>query len=196
MRTHDRVERAAQLESDTVATSRVVVLPRRSAAGWLIAAAGTPLLALIVTNLRAHIELSGVLLLFLLLVVGVAVVGGIWPALATSVGAFLVANYYFTPPFYTLTIRETHNILALIVFVIVAAVVSALVGMVARRESEATEATAVNELRAALLAAVSHDLRTPLSSIKASVTSLLQPDVVWNPDDTREFLRTIDAESD
>jgi two-component system sensor histidine kinase KdpD len=53
-----------------------------------------------------------------------------------------------------------------------------------------------NELRTALLAAVSHDLRTPLSSIKASVTSLLQDDVRWTPEATREFLTTIDEESD
>ena len=53
-----------------------------------------------------------------------------------------------------------------------------------------------NELRTALLAAVSHDLRTPLASIKASVTSLLQRDVAWTPEATREFLETIDEESD
>jgi two-component system sensor histidine kinase KdpD len=53
-----------------------------------------------------------------------------------------------------------------------------------------------NELRTALLAAVSHDLRTPLSSIKASVTSLLQQDVRWTPEATREFLETIDEETD
>ena len=53
-----------------------------------------------------------------------------------------------------------------------------------------------NELRTALLAAVSHDLRTPLASIKASVTSLLQRDVAWTPDATREFLETIDEETD
>ncbi len=53
-----------------------------------------------------------------------------------------------------------------------------------------------NELRTALLAAVSHDLRTPLASIKASVTSLLQRDMEWTPDATREFLETIDEESD
>ncbi|HEY3722084.1 MAG TPA: sensor histidine kinase KdpD [Acidimicrobiia bacterium] len=53
-----------------------------------------------------------------------------------------------------------------------------------------------NELRTALLAAVSHDLRTPLASIKASVTSLLQRDVVWTPDATSEFLDTIDEETD
>jgi two-component system sensor histidine kinase KdpD len=53
-----------------------------------------------------------------------------------------------------------------------------------------------NELRTALLAAVSHDLRTPLASIKASVTSLLQRDVQWTTEATREFLETIDEETD
>jgi two-component system sensor histidine kinase KdpD len=51
-------------------------------------------------------------------------------------------------------------------------------------------------LRTALLQAVSHDLRTPLSSIKASVTSLLQDDVAWSPAERAEFLSTIDAEVD
>ena len=53
-----------------------------------------------------------------------------------------------------------------------------------------------NELRTALLAAVSHDLRTPLSSIKASVSSLLQRDVDFTPAATRELLETIDEGAD
>ena len=53
-----------------------------------------------------------------------------------------------------------------------------------------------NELRTALLAAVSHDLRTPLSSIKASVSSLLQRDVDFTPSATRELLETIDEGAD
>ncbi len=64
---------------------------------------------------------------------------------------------------------------------------------------EAARARALVEadnLRTAILRAVSHDLRTPLSSIKASVTSLLQSDVTWPPDAEREFLKTIDEESD
>ncbi|HEV7719998.1 MAG TPA: ATP-binding protein, partial [Iamia sp.] len=48
----------------------------------------------------------------------------------------------------------------------------------------------------ALLRAVSHDLRTPLASMKASVTSLMQDDVTWGPADTRTFLETIDTEAD
>jgi two-component system, OmpR family, sensor histidine kinase KdpD len=53
-----------------------------------------------------------------------------------------------------------------------------------------------NALRTALLQAVSHDLRTPLASIKASVSSLLQADVAWSPEQTAEFLVTIDDETD
>ncbi len=51
-------------------------------------------------------------------------------------------------------------------------------------------------MRTALLAAVSHDLRTPLSSIKASVSSLLQRDVDFTPTATRELLETIDDGAD
>jgi len=70
-----------------------------------------------------------------------------------------------------------------------------------RRQLRAEAAVAAglaeaNNLRAALLAAVSHDLRTPLSSIKAAATSLLQQDVDWTPQATRELLATIDEESD
>ena len=53
-----------------------------------------------------------------------------------------------------------------------------------------------NDLRNALLAAVSHDLRTPLASIKALTSGWLEPDVDWSPADTHEFISTIDAEAD
>jgi two-component system sensor histidine kinase KdpD len=70
-----------------------------------------------------------------------------------------------------------------------------------RRQLRAEAAVAAglaeaNDLRAALLAAVSHDLRTPLSSIKAAATSLLQRDVDWTPQATSELLATIDEEAD
>ena len=64
-------------------------------------------------------------------------------------------------------------------------------------EAETAETlAAANELRAALLSAVSHDLRTPISAVKASVTSLLQEDVDWTPEARHEFLETIDEETD
>ena len=65
-----------------------------------------------------------------------------------------------------------------------------------RAPQTAGTVSAANELRAALLSAVSHDLRTPISAIKASVTSLLQQDVEWTSEARQEFLETIDEETD
>jgi two-component system sensor histidine kinase KdpD len=53
-----------------------------------------------------------------------------------------------------------------------------------------------NELRTALLRAVSHDLRTPLASIKVSATNLLADDIQLGPAATHELLTTIDIEAD
>jgi len=53
-----------------------------------------------------------------------------------------------------------------------------------------------DELRAALVSSVSHDLRTPLTSIKAAASSLLQDDVAWNEEERRSFSQTIEHEAD
>ncbi len=51
-------------------------------------------------------------------------------------------------------------------------------------------------LRSALLSSVSHDLRTPLSSIKAAASSLLQEDVEWDEETRRSFAHAIEHEAD
>jgi len=53
-----------------------------------------------------------------------------------------------------------------------------------------------NRTRTALLAGVSHDLRTPLASIKAAVSSLRQDDVAWSPADEAELLESIEESAD
>ncbi len=66
-----------------------------------------------------------------------------------------------------------------------------------RRESLQVEVLQrTDELRAALLSSVSHDLRTPLSSIKASATSLLAEDVQWDEETRRSFALAIEQEAD
>ena len=94
------------------------------------------------------------MLLFLLVVVVVALVGGFWPALLAAVGGSLLLNYYFTPPLHTFTISETNNALALVVFVVVAALVSSVVDLAARRTRQAARATAEAETLATLAGSV------------------------------------------
>ena len=290
------------------------VLPiRRQVAGAILGAILLPVLTVVMAGMRDSLELPGTLLLYLLAVVAVAAIGGVLPALAASVAAFLLANFYFIPPLHEFAIHEGKDLIALIVFLLVAGVVSGFVHVAARRSAEAARARAeaetlarlggqlmteedplpllistlrttfglsamavlqqsgdgwivetsagapvpespeegdlsipidsemqlvvvgpglaaddlsllqgftgqlalalerrqlraeaavaaglaeANDLRAALLAAVSHDLRTPLSSIKAAATSLLQRDVDWTPQATSELLATIDEEAD
>jgi two-component system sensor histidine kinase KdpD len=69
----------------------------------------------------------------------------------------------------------------------------------ARLRTQAAQAEALAEgdrMRTALLRAVSHDLRTPLASIKASVSSLRQTDVRWTPQDEAELLANIEQNAD
>ena len=64
-------------------------------------------------------------------------------------------------------------------------------------ESQARhEAEVANDLKLKFLAMISHELRTPLTSIKGFATTLLAEDVVWSPDKQRDFLQTINTESD
>ncbi len=68
-----------------------------------------------------------------------------------------------------------------------------------RLRTQAAQAEALaegNRMRTALLAAVSHDLRTPLASIKASVSTLRQTDVQWAPADEAALLATIEQSAD
>lgn len=65
-----------------------------------------------------------------------------------------------------------------------------------RAEREAAALAEIDRFRTALLRSVSHDLRTPLASIKASASSLLQDDIHWPPEVQREFISMIVEESD
>jgi two-component system sensor histidine kinase KdpD len=66
-----------------------------------------------------------------------------------------------------------------------------------RREAEvAAELSETNRMRTALLAAVSHDLRAPLATIKAAVTELLSDEVEFPAETVAQFLQMIDEETD
>ena len=68
--------------------------------------------------------------------------------------------------------------------------------MLSGEAEEARTLATVDHQRTSLLAAVGHDLRTPLAGIKAAVSSLRQPDVDWSEDERAELLATIEESTD
>ncbi|MDT5195521.1 MAG: two-component system, OmpR family, sensor histidine kinase KdpD, partial [Mycobacterium sp.] len=84
---------------------------------------------------------------------------------------------------------------------VLGAVAKQAAGLVRQREltEEAGKAESIaqaDELRRALLSAVSHDLRTPLAGAKAAVSSLRSDDVGFSPEDTAELLATVEESID
>ena len=288
---------------------------RRQLSGAALALAGLPLLTIALVHLRSTLSIESQVLIYLAAVVVVAVVGGLVVALITAFVATFLINWYFVKPVHTLDVAQSEQALALVVFLLVAGVVSGAVELAARRaraaerarneaetlsalaggdvgepdalrdvlgrarnafgmESvalkardpetgeweevdqvgwglegneaplrfdvpigrnlrlvgrgpalfaedqrvlhafasaaqtayagrrlsakarEAGELEAADRQRTSLLAAVGHDLRTPLANIKASVSTLRQTDVAWPAETRDELLETIEASAD
>jgi two-component system sensor histidine kinase KdpD len=137
---------------------------RRRIAGFALAVLGLPLLTLALRALDDQLSLPSNILLFLAAVVAIALTGGLWPALLAAVGGSLLLNYFFTPPVHTWTIAERENVLALAVFVVIAAAVSAVVDIAARRTRQAARASADASTLAAVAGSVLRGAR-PLPAL-------------------------------
>ncbi|GAA4927378.1 two-component system sensor histidine kinase KdpD [Nonomuraea thailandensis] len=130
-------------------TRQGAALPRsRRLSGWALALLGIPLLT--VALQPVGLTLPSEILIFLLLVVAVALTGGRWPALTAAVLGFGLLNWFFTPPLHTLSIAQPENVLALAIFVLVAAMVSTVVDLAARRSREAARSRADAEVLSTL----------------------------------------------
>ncbi|WP_131740943.1 sensor histidine kinase [Actinomadura roseirufa] len=123
---------------------------RRRHAGFLIAALGLPLLTVLLYHLRGELSLTSDILLFQAAVVGVALVGGLYPALFAAIAGTLLLNYYFTPPIGTFTVQRPEALLQLGVYVVVGITVSTIVDVTARRGREAARARADAEVLSTL----------------------------------------------
>jgi two-component system sensor histidine kinase KdpD len=95
--------------------------------------------------LREDLSTSTVALLFLLPVLICTTLWGFWPGILSAFLAFLAYNYLFLQPYYTFRVHQTQDIVALVIFLLVAILISQLVGrakasleMAVARESETT----------------------------------------------------------
>ncbi|MWK37690.1 DUF4118 domain-containing protein [Actinomadura sp. J1-007] len=123
---------------------------RRRGAGFLLAALGLPLLTLLLDHVRGPVSLTSDILLFQAAVIGVALVGGLYPALFAAVAGSLLLNWFFTPPLHTFTVHDPEALLQLLVYVVVGVTVSTIVDVTARRSREAGQARADAEVLSTL----------------------------------------------
>ncbi len=137
MVSHERVSKGRRLPPISPGLT-----PRRRLLGAATAVALPPLLALGLSQARGTLNLTSGVLLFLLAVVGTALIGGWWPALLAAVLSSVLLNYYFTPPLHNWSIAERNNVLALLVYMAVGAMVSRVVDLAARRTGQAARAAA------------------------------------------------------
>ncbi|MFG1603430.1 DUF4118 domain-containing protein [Actinoplanes sp. NPDC049265] len=170
---------------------------KRSRVGGVIAAVGALGVATgAMVPFRDSLALPVVVLLFLVPVLVGAAFGGLWPALGAAVAAELLVNWFFVPPYRTLAVQGSENLVALVVYLLVAVAAGLAVDATAARAAEAARLAETDRLRSALLGAVGHDLRTPLAGIKAAVSSLRQPDVTFSDEDRGELLATVEESAD
>jgi K+-sensing histidine kinase KdpD len=150
---------------------------RTRASIWALAFLTLTAATLALFAVRDHLGEAHVALVFLLVVLGASAAGGRILGIATALVAFLAFDWFFLPPYNTLLLRNPFDWLVLFVF-LVTSVVAAQLLYRARSERAAVErAEALREadkLKDALLASLSHDLRTPLTTIKA-LAHELQP---------------------
>jgi len=173
----------------------------------VLALVALPVGTAVLVSTREGSALAGVLLLYVLAVVVIAAVGGAVAGVLAAALSFGLALWFFIPPFHTLALQGRDRLVDMLAFAIGTAVVSASVQLAARdraasqpqlaeQAARTRELAAEDRVRSTLLAAVGHDLRTPLATVKAAVGSLRQPDVTWPPREAAELLATIEESTD
>lgn len=161
--THEEAAGSRQLPHPSSGVAR-----RRRVWGLVLAVVLPVLVTAALTRTRSSVNLTSEALLLLLAVVAAALVGGAVPAAVSALLAASLLNWYFTPPLHTFTIGERNNVLAVLVFLVVGAAVSAVVDVAARRTSQAARASA----EAAVLSAVAGSVLRGESALPALLDRL------------------------
>jgi two-component system sensor histidine kinase KdpD len=109
--------------------------------------------------------------LYLFAVLPMSLLYGLRYAIAVAVASQLVFNFLFLPPLHTFALRDARNWVALAVYLVTAVVVSQLADVLAT----ADRLRRSDEIKTTLLRSVSHDLRSPLTAIRAASEALASP---------------------
>jgi two-component system, OmpR family, sensor histidine kinase KdpD len=130
-------------------------------------------------------------ILYLFAVLPVAIFYGLAYAVGVSIASMLAFNFFFLPPLHTLALTDSANWVALAVFLVTAVVVSQL----AIAAADAGALRRSDAAKTAILHAVSHDLRSPLTAIRAASEGLESSTLDLDERDRAELLETIRLET-
>jgi two-component system sensor histidine kinase KdpD len=137
---------------------------------WVVAFLALGAAAIALAAGRPQVGEAHIALVFLLVVLAASAAGGRTLGITIAVAAFLVFDWFFLPPYNTLVVRNPFDWLVLVAFLITSIVAAQLLYR-ARSERAAVERVEAlreaDKLKDALLSSLSHDLRTPLTAIKA-----------------------------
>lgn len=146
--------------------------------------------------LHPFVVLTDLTMVYLLGIVAVALRGGRGAALTATFLGVLSFNFFFVPPRFSFHVESSQYLVTFAVMFGVALVVSQL-AVRARAQAEATQKAELvaetERLRSSLLSAVSHDLRTPLTAIVGSASTLLR---AGGDGSRRDLLENIRDEAD
>ncbi|QDP98877.1 sensor histidine kinase KdpD [Microlunatus elymi] len=146
--THERARRGS------LPRRRDLLSRRRRVLGWIAAAAAPAILVGLQSLSLTSAGLTTNAMLTIAITVGVALLGGLWPAIAAALWGSLLLNWFLTPPLHKITIASPENALALVITVMVGAAVASVVDMAARRSQQARRAGADAEILSVLAGSV------------------------------------------
>ena len=162
--------------------------------GYVIAIGAVTLVTLAIGLIETRIHIASIAMLYLLAVLATASLAGRGAAIVASIASFLVYNWFFVEPLHTFQVGDPNEWFTLLLL-LVTGIITGEIERFRRQGTEAEVLRRADELKTALLGAVSHDLRTPLASIIASAASLRQRDVEWTPAEHEGFLADIEGEA-
>ncbi|GAA4168622.1 ATP-binding protein [Gryllotalpicola koreensis] len=151
---HIVTHQAAGTHQLVLPRARGALSTRRLVLGFVFALLAGPLLTLFLWSFRSADALTAEVLAFQLIVVVAALIGSIWPAVFAAVLSGLTLDYVFVEPYYTITIARPLHLAALLLYVVIAVLVSFLVDQAARRTRAARRSAAESEVLATVAGSV------------------------------------------
>ncbi len=162
--------------------------------GYAWAAGATMACTLVGFGMRSRFDLVNIAMVYLLAVVIIALKFSRGPAIVASVLCVAAFDYFFVPPQGTFTVDDVQYLLTFGIMLAVALIISGLVRSI-RREAAARAALEIEaeteRIRSALLASISHDLRTPLAVMAGASSSLAESGERLSPAERHALAKSV-----